>query len=103
MCYYYCMASQDVNNTLENRLHALEDAVRVIRSELTNIREIFSQGYTVLSDANDNRSRAIQIMARHIEQIEERLEPAFNKLFPQQEEFLRETEAVFDKNRKPQI
>lgn len=96
------MSSPETNNNLEQRLLALEDAVRVIRSEMKDIREIFSQGYTVLSDANDNRSRAIQIMARHIEQIEERLEPAFNKLFPQQEEFLRETEAVFDKSRKPQ-
>lgn len=74
--------------------------MRRIDGELNDIRTIISDGYDVLARANNDRAAAISHIIDRLDRIQEKLEPTFDRVFPESVEFLNEVETSL-RSRRP--
>jgi hypothetical protein len=87
------MSDADLDPNVRQELSA-------IRRELGDIREIISMGFESLRASKNKHADAILEALTRLRQVEEQLAPTFHKVFPKQQEFISEVNALLRKPRK---
>jgi hypothetical protein len=90
-------------------LHIMSDAeidpsvrqeLSAIRRELSDIRQIISMGFEQLTSSKNKHADAILEALGRLRDVEEQLAPTFHKVFPRQQEFISEVDALLRKPRR---
>lgn len=68
-----------------------------IRRELSDIRQIISMGFEQLTSSKNKHANAILEALGRLRDVEEQLAPTLHKVFPRQQEFISEVDALLRK------